>query len=157
MTYVTEFEFCKEEDGSVCADPLGYCTEQAWGDDLEDALEAAHEALSRTVDESLINGTRLPQWEIGHEARRGGQVIAVAVTRELSGIPAICAADAADVLGISRSRVGQLCRRGMLESWKEGRSRMVSLRSIHERLLSQRAAGIAAEADTTTGAPPPSL
>ena len=157
MTYVTEFEFCREEDGSVRADPLGYCTEQAWGDDLEDALEAAHEALSHTVDESLINGTRLPQWEIGHDARRGGQVIAVAVTRELSGIPAICASDAADILGISRSRVGQLCRRGLLESWKEGRSRMVSLRSIHERLLSRQEAGIAADAGSTREALPPSL
>ena len=157
MTYVTEFEFCREEDGSVRADPLGYCTEQAWGDDLEDALEAAHEALSHTVDESLINGTRLPQWEIGHDARRGGQVIAVAVTRELSGIPAICASDAADILGISRSRVGQLCRRGLLESWKEGRSRMVSLRSIHERLVSRQEAGIAADAGATPEALPPSL
>ena len=53
------------------------------------------------------------------------------------GVPAITASDAASLLGITRARIGQLCRAGTLESWKEGAHRMVSLRSVQERMAAQ--------------------
>lgn len=137
MTYVAEFEFYTAEDGTVIAEPLGVPAQEARGCDLESTVIAAQASLERAVDEALLGGTRLPGWRVGHEPQRGGQVIAIAVTRELSGVAAVSAADAAGILGVSRSRVGQLCSQGLLDSWKEGRSRMVSLSSLHARLQLQ--------------------
>lgn len=69
----------------------------------------------------------------GHEARHGGRVIAVAVSRELGDIPAMTAADAARELGVTRARVAQLCKAGLLEFWRDGIRRMVTRDSIEAR------------------------
>ena len=70
-------------------------------------------------------------------ARHGGRVVTIAIERSAMGVPAITASDAASLLGITRARIGQLCRAGTLESWKEGAHRMVSLRSVQERMAAQ--------------------
>ena len=49
--------------------------------------------------------------------------------------------DAAGLLGVSMARVTQLCKAGRLDSWKVGRTRMVSLESIEARLAEERRAG----------------
>lgn len=75
----------------------------------------------------------MPSMSFGHEPRHGGKVIAVAVSRELDDIPAMTAADAARELGVSRARVAQLCNTGLLESWRDGKKRMVSRASVEAR------------------------
>ena len=57
----------------------------------------------------------------------------MAVSRELGDIPAMTAADAARELGVSSARVAQLCKAGLLDSWRDGTRRMVSRASVEAR------------------------
>lgn len=133
MNYVWEFEFFKSGD-CVCAVPAPPMEGGTFGDDFDDAMDSAIDWLGGKVDAHLTDGTPLPEWSFGHKPQNGGQVIAVAVSRTLEDIPAMTAADAARVLGVSTARVAQLCRAGMLDSWKEGSRRMVSKVSVDARL-----------------------
>ncbi len=133
MVYIWEFEFFTSS-GQVAALPcgdLGYGA--TFGEDLEEAVESAADFLSCVVDDHLIHGKDLPALEFGHEAEHGGRIIAVAVERSLKDIPAMTAAEAARELGVSTARVAQLVKAGLLDSWKEGQHRMVTLASVEAR------------------------
>lgn len=129
MIYVQEFEFY-ESNGFVTASPCGGFGEGTFGDDFEDAVESAADWLSETVNDCLMGRGDLPQMEFGHEPAHGGKIIAVAVSRELSDIPAMTAAETACALGVSSDRVSQLISFGLLDSWKDGAERMVSRASV---------------------------
>ena len=130
--YVCEFEFY-DSGGFVDAVPLTFDGEGTFGDDLEDAVESAADWLSGVVDDHLISGSDMPPMSFGHEPEHGGRVIAVAVSRELGDIPAMTAADAARELGVSTARVSQLIKAGLLDSWRDGTTRMVSRASVEAR------------------------
>lgn len=132
MTYVCEFEFY-ESGRFVDAVPLSISGEGTFGEDLDDAIESAADWLSSIVDDHLISGERMPSPSFGHSPEHGGRVIAVAVSRSLSDIPAMTAADAARELGISTARVSQLIRAGLLESWRDGTKRLVTRASVEAR------------------------
>ena len=76
----------------------------------------------------------LPTMDFGHKPEHGGQIIAVAVSRELGDIPAMTASEAARALGVSTARVAQLINAGSLDSWKDGTKRMVSKASVDARI-----------------------
>lgn len=132
MVYVCEFELF-DSGGFVDAVPLTFDGEGTFGSDMEDAVESAADWLAGVVDDHLVSREPMPPMGFGHEPRRGGRVIAVAVSRELGDIPAMTAADAARELGVSRSRVSQLIRSGLLVSWVDGTRRMVSRDSVEAR------------------------
>ena len=141
MFYICEFEFYDDGEGSVAALCLNDWGGATFGDDLDDAGESAADWLACMVDGGLMNGRELPPAKLGHEPPHGGKVIALAVSRELSDIPAMTAADAARELGVSTARVTQLANAGLLDSWKEGSRRMVSKASVEARLEDAPKAG----------------
>lgn len=108
---------------------------------LEDAVAMAADWLRETATDYLINGEPWPELPITAEPRRGGRMVTVAVGVSLDDVDAVTASEAAKMLGISTSRVAQLCRDGLLESWKDGRARMVSVESIETRLAAPVKAG----------------
>lgn len=132
MLYICEFEFY-DSGGSVIAEPLTFDGEGTFGDGLNDAVESAADWLSMVVDDHLERGAEMPPMSFGHEPAHGGRVIAIAVNRDLSDIPAMTAADAARALGVSTARVAQLINAGLLDSWKDGTRRMVSSDSVLAR------------------------
>ena len=131
--YVYEFEFFPS-NGYIDAVPCGDWGEGTFGDDLADAVESAADWLRGTVDDHLMGCGDLPPSEFGHEPVHSGQIIAVAVSRELGDIPAMTAADAARALGVSPARVLQLIADGALDSWRDGSRRMVSKASVGARI-----------------------
>lgn len=133
MVYVWEFEFYGS-NGYISAVPCGGWGEGTFGDDLNDAVESAADWLAETVDDHLMGRCDLPSMDFGHEPEHGGQIIAVAVSRELGDIPAMTAAEAARALGVSTARVAQLINAGSLDSWKDGTKRMVSRASVEARI-----------------------
>lgn len=68
-------------------------------------------------------------------------VVTLAVSVELSDVPAAAASETAEMLGVSTARVAQLCRDGSLNSWRIGSARMVSRDSIGCRLIAKLGAG----------------
>lgn len=141
MLYICEFEFYEDEEGTVIAECLNEWSGCTFGDDLQDAVECAADWLAGMVDDALMNGKELPAASMGHKPVNGGRVIAVAVARELSDIKAVTAADAARMLGLSRARVTQLAKAGLLDSWVDGSKRMVSFDSVIARLEGEPQAG----------------
>lgn len=146
MIYVWEFEFF-DSGGMVDAVPCGSLGGGGtFGFDLNDAIASAADFLACMVDDHLMGGVDLPAPDFGHEPQNGGKIIAVAVSRELGDIPAITAADAARMLGVSSARVSQLIGAGLLESWRDGTKRMVSKASVEARLADSPKAGRPKEA-----------
>ena len=151
MVYVWEFEFF-DSDGVVDAVPCGSLGGGGtFGSDLNDAVESAADFLACMVDDHLMGGVDLPAPDFGHEPQHGGKIIAVAVSRELGDIPAVTAADAARMLGVSSARVSQLINAGLLDSWKDGTKRMVSKASIEARLADAPKAALGVDGEA---APP---
>lgn len=68
-------------------------------------------------------------------------VVTLAVSVELSDVPAVTASEAAEMLGVSTARVARLCRDGSLNSWRVGSARTVSRDSIKCRLVAKPGAG----------------
>lgn len=132
MVYVWEFEFFKS-DGCVNAWPCPPMEGGTFGEDFDDAMDSAVDWLSGMVDAHLTDGIELPDRSFGHKPQHGGSIIAIAVSRELGDIPAVTAADAARELGVSTARIAQLCKAGLLDSWRDGSRRMVSKASLEAR------------------------
>ena len=68
-------------------------------------------------------------------------VVTLAMSVGLSDIPAVTAAEAAEMLGANTARVARLCRDGSLNSWRVGSARTVSRDSIGCRLITKSGAG----------------
>lgn len=134
MFYVREFEFFEAQDGEgVIAAPfdIGGATS---GEDMKDAVECAADYLFEYTTFQLITGWDIPEPTFGNEPENGGKVIAIAVDCDLSRVRSVSASEAADILGVSRPRVTQMCEAGLLQSWKEGSRRLITLDSVEARL-----------------------
>ena len=139
MIFTCEFEIV-ESDGLFAAIPFGL-DGATQGRSFEDALEMAAEWLYIEAADHLMKGKAFPKLALGNTACHGGQVVLVATRVNLGDIPAVPAAEAARMLGVSTARVAQLCSAGDMYNWKLGGTRMVALESIEERLKVQPGAG----------------
>lgn len=139
--YICEFELV-EDGGWLLCWPFwpGRC-DGTQGETLDDALEMSADWLKTMMLDCLMKGKEAPRFALGNMPRRGGRVVAIAVDASLSEVPAVTEKEAAERLGISHARVSQLCRNKTLDSWKVGRTRMVSVESIEMRRVSAPCAG----------------
>lgn len=130
-TFVREFEFIPDEDWYLA---LPFDMEGGTqGRDLDEAVYMASDWLRLVAQDALAKGRDMPETSFGHVPRRGGTVIAIGVEVALSDVPAMTASEAARYLGVSRARITQLCKAGLLDSWRVGATRMVSVRSLDAR------------------------
>ena len=131
MTCIYEFEFF-EEDGAVVALPFDM-DGGTMGENLNSAVAMASDWLREMGNYALIDGTALPTPTFGNVPQHGGTVIAVSAVCSLDAIPAVTASEAANMLGVTRQRVSQMCRSGLLTCWHRGSRLMVSIDSIDAR------------------------
>jgi excisionase family DNA binding protein len=138
--YVYEFEFVEDDDGFVLVYPfeLPYATQ---GENLNDAVVMAADILRVTAEESLLKEATLPEPSYGHEPLHGGKVMIIGVQASLDEVETIRASEAAQRLGISRSRVSNLLKAGLLQGYRRGRDTFVTTDSVNERLKEGRKAG----------------
>lgn len=129
--YVCDFELLDRGE-RVVALPVGIdgVTE---GYDYTDAIRMSADWLRETALDFLMRGEAWPELPLGTEPSSGGRMVTIAVEVGLDEVPSVTAAEAAVMLGVSTARVAQLCKAGLLDSWKVGRTRMVSLESVETR------------------------
>ena len=109
--------------------------------DVEDVCESAADLLRELAREYLMRGEIPPKATFGHEPSHGGVRLVVSVDATLDDIEKVSAAQAAELLGVSRSRVTAMLHSGLLEGWKDGRNTWVTKASIDARLASPTPAG----------------
>lgn len=141
MVYWLQFELYRSQhNNQLLVAPVGFDGVEIPIVDRREAFEAATAWLLDYVDRhQALYRPAIPA-DANAPGTHGGETFFACARRGLSGQPAVSASEAAAILGITRSRVGQLCSSGALESWREDAHRMVSLRSVEERLVLMGAA-----------------
>lgn len=139
MQYTYEFEMWRGEFGWI-AEPYGL-PGITQGDDVDDLCESAADLLRETVRDYIMRGEPLPAATFDNAPVHGGVRLVVSVDAALSDIPRLSAAEAAQALGVSRSRVTAMLSSGLLDGWKEGRNTWVTKASIDARKGDARKAG----------------
>lgn len=138
MFYMQEFEIFKSE-GLYVAFPfdLGGGTE---GETFAEAVEMAGDWLRVAIQDALMHNRELPSPTFGNEPQEGGKVVLVGIGTTLNDIPSVSAAEAAEMLGVSRPRITKMLQTGQLEGWRDGRNTRVTIDSVNARLEERAAA-----------------
>ena len=140
--YLYEVELRPDEESgySVKVPDLDGCYSQ--GDSISEALEMAVDALITYTAALLKCGDVLPEPTFGHVAPAGGMVVALSFEADANYIiDGVSPSEAAMMLGVSRGRVSQMIRDGVLATYKHAGTRYVDLESIHARLAAPPSAG----------------
>lgn len=110
------------------------------GDDMNDAVTMAAEAMELVIESYIDNGHEVPRPSFDIEAPDGARL--ALVSADIDGTNRLVTShDAATMLGVSDARVRQLLLSGKLAGCKQGRDNYVYLWSVRERLNAPRASG----------------
>ena len=139
MFYMQEFELVRDE-GWVLAMPFDL-EGGTQGKNVSEAMEMACDWLREEVLAHMASGKELPKTSFGNAPVQDGHIALIGVSVDLADVPSVSAAEAADMLGVSRPRVSSMIKSGMLTGWKEGRNTRVSVESIEARLAEAPRAG----------------
>lgn len=115
-----------------------------FGDDLADAAFMAQDALEMAVSSMLEEGVDVAEvGTFGHECPEGGTTMGIAVYAEAGSarVETMTVQEAADILGVTRSRVYSMIRDGVMRSEKEGNQRLVNASDVMERFNNPKGAG----------------
>ncbi|NTU88296.1 MAG: type II toxin-antitoxin system HicB family antitoxin [Actinobacteria bacterium] len=124
-----------DEDGGYCVtvpDLEGCFTE---GNNQEEAILNAGDAIETYVGSLLFDGEPVPARTTGHVAPEGGHVATIFVKAGPDSVTdVVSASEAADRLGVTRSRVSHMIKSGILDARREGRDTKVTIASINARI-----------------------
>lgn len=139
--YIYEFEIYEDDEGFFIAEGRDFEFGMTQGEDLTDAVAMAADLLSVLVEDALMQKAALPEPTYGNEPALGGKIYTIAVDVSLDTIKTVSATEAARLLGVSRSRVSNMLRTGLLLGFRKGRDTFVTADSIDARLRERRPAG----------------
>mgnify|MGYP000267124573 CR=1 FL=1 len=109
MIIMQEFEVYLDPEGGYAVEPCGLAGATE-GDNYEEAVEMAVDWLRVHALAALERGAEFEGGGLGHAPSHGGTIVTVATNVELSDIPAVTAAEAAEMLGVSTARVPAMAR-----------------------------------------------
>lgn len=143
MKYICAAVVAPQKDGGFEATFPAWPEVSGAGATFGEALKKASDALTDAVSLKLDETRDLPAGDLDIEAPKGAKVAAVCV----DAIPAsvsllLTASDASTILGVTRSRISNMLRAGILEEGhRDGRSTVVTLKSVNNRLNNPRKPG----------------
>lgn len=120
------------------------------GDDLDDAVYMAQDLVDALVTAMVEDGDELPRPRFDRDAPDGGYVLLVSTDGHVPEVPEMGVQDAADILGVTPSRVYAMCRDGVLDSRKVGSTVLVSADSVRRRFDAPTKAGRPRKRDLAT-------
>lgn len=110
---------------------------RTFGDDMTEAIYMAQDLMETIVSYHVEEGIEVPQEELADGIRcempDGGCMVVLFTDGMVPEVEDMTVQDAADILGVSASRVYAMCRDGVLESHKLGSSVMVYTDSVRKR------------------------
>lgn len=110
---------------------------KTFGVDVMDAIYMAQDLMETIVSYRIETGSDIPQETITSDAWNnmpdGGCAVVLFTDGRVPETEDMTVQDAADILGVSASRVYAMCKDGVLDSRKLGNSVMVSTKSVRER------------------------
>ena len=110
---------------------------KTFGVDMLDAIYMAQDLMETIVSYRVENGSDIPREIITGDAWKdmpdGGCVVVLFTDGSVPETEDMTVQDAADILGVSTSRVYAMCQDGVFDSRKLGSSVMVSAKSVRER------------------------
>lgn len=141
--YIYEAIFTPNTIGGydVCLPDFGIMTQ---GDSLEDAAYMAQDALSLTISLKLKQGELVGKTgSFHHPVPEGSTSMGIMVLAEPTAITdsMMTPLEAAEILGVTRSRVYTMIKNGQLTAVKDGNNRMVTSQSVMERFNNPVAPG----------------
>ena len=139
MLRVYEFEIF-EDEGLFLALPYDF-DGGTQGGSFAQACEMAASWLQCECEERTMHDKPLPEPSFGNEPKNGGKTVIVAVSAGKDTVRKVRAAQAAEMLGVTRGRVSQMISTGQLESFRERGTVWVTEDSIEARLAEQPKAG----------------
>ena len=110
------------------------------GDDLENAIDMAAEAMSLVIESYIDHARSLPKPSLAFQPDDDARLAFVSCDVDTSD-RLVSAHAAAGLLGVSDARVRQLIGSGKLQGRKQGRDNYVYLWSVKDRLASPRLVG----------------
>ena len=139
MLRVYEFEVF-EDGGLFLALPYDF-DGGTQGGTFAEACEAAAGWLQSECEERALHGLPFPEPTFGNEPRNGGKTVIVAVSAGRDTVRKVRAAQAAEMLGVTRGRVSQMISAGRLESFRDGGTVWVTADSVEARMAEAPKAG----------------
>ncbi|MDR1088247.1 MAG: type II toxin-antitoxin system HicB family antitoxin [Coriobacteriales bacterium] len=142
--YIYEVELTPDKEESdiwnVTVPDLPGC--YTFGEGMEEAMIQAVDAMKTFVASLIRHNDVVPQPTFGNEPSEGGRVIAVSFDTDADYIVnAVTPSEAAEMLSVSRGRISQMIKAGLLNAQKSGTETWVDVASINDRLASPGRAG----------------
>ena len=142
MQYIYEAVITPHGEGFQASFP-GWDGLTAEGEDFADVARNATAALQQAANDALEKRQALPECAFDAEVPEGGRSIIISIDALPSSVSLLLTArDASAVLGVTRSRISNMLRAGILEQGhRDGRSTVITLRSVNNRLANPRKPG----------------
>ena len=123
-----------------------------FGDDLADAAFMAQDALTLAVSSLLADGVDVPTvGSFSNKCPKGSTLMGIATFAEAGALleDTMTVQEAADVLGVTRSRVYTMIKNKTLSSTMVGNQRLVSAADVMERFNNPRHPGRPAKTEAS--------
>lgn len=133
MFVMYEFELFKGEEFYIAA-PFDFGGGATQGETLQEVEQNAAYWLKTSLDGYLIHGKSFPEPTYGNKSQHGGTILLIGIETGKEFIRRMSAADAARALGVTRGRVSQLIKAGMLDTFDLNGKTWVTTDSVEARL-----------------------
>ncbi len=133
MFVIYEFELFKGEEFYIAA-PFDFGGGATQGKTLREVEQNAADWLKTSLDGYVIHEKSFPEPTYGNKPQHGGTILLVGIETGKEFIRRMSAADAARALGVTRGRVTQLIKAGLLDTFELNGRTWVTTDSVEARL-----------------------
>ena len=136
MVHTYEFELYPT-GGSLSAMPFDFEGEVK-GRSRAEVSRKAVSLLRREIEQRLMHNSPMPKATFGNApSHDGGIVLIASIDASVDAIDTITASEAAEKLGVSRARISQMVKAGILEGYTKGNASFITCESVQRRLNSK--------------------
>lgn len=133
MVHTYEFELYPT-GSSLSATPFDFDGEVK-GRSRTEVSRKAVSLLRREIEQRLLHNAPMPKATFGNApAHDEGVVLIASIDASVDAIDTITASEAAEKLGVSRARISQMVKSGILEGYTKGNASFITCESVERRL-----------------------